>query len=473
MTFSRRPGPRFNRGRVQSTARSLLALFSGGLYFDFRDEAYDGLGQGETITTLTPRLGTGALTGTGTPIVDLVTSIGGRRTIKCVSADSDALEAHWLGALVNGNDTSVTIMARCRIDETGSKTLVGFGNSGSGTINYVEIFQTSTTAPFNSRARDGVGGANVNSGSFGNIGFADHTIAWVRNGTTVTAYLDGVPFGSPATIDVGAITCDQFRWASGGRNVLTPQGCGMQCLAVAPRVLSAAEVLAVHNAWVALDLPATVGTPIVPAGDSLTKGPSSGGYRAALYNWWVANITGDLAFVGTQVSGAFPNNQHEGYASQEIAQIAAHVVAACGSGKAFQPRLVIYWAGTNDINNGGLDPVGDALAAYTTALEDIHTAIVTGDASAQIMVTTLTDYLGFETEVSDFNAGLPAIWDAFDTLHASNTLLRIDLYTALGAAGTSGDWQADGVHLTDAGHAKVRAEITDNHAAFLQSIAAP
>jgi len=478
--YSRRPGARFNRGRIPTGPPADgtplgAGTWANGIYFDFTDAAYEGYGQGDVVTTLTPRIGAGVLTAEGNPSVDIVpTNMGGRRTLLFASADLDALAAHWLATLSNGEDKTFSVLARVRIIENGSRCIAGFGSSASLTQNFCEVFTSSTVGTYNAR-RDSAG-TTVNSGSYGNLLLGtDRTIGMVFDGITATAYRDGVAFGSPATIDVGTIPTDRFRFGATGRSSPTlHSGLAMQNLAITNRALTAGEVLTVHNAWLANDLPPIVGTQFAEVGDSLTKGPASGGYRNPLAAWITANCAPNhLTAVGDQVYGTFTNPRHMGYPSLECAQIITKYVAQVGTGKAYSPKLSIIWMGTNDVNNVPGD-VSAAVASYTTQLTNAHNAAVSSDAAARLMVTTLTDYLGITSDIVAFNtaiAGPGGVWDVFDAAHPSNTLKRLDLYTKLGAAGTSGLWQPDGVHLTDAGHQQVCDEITTKHGAYLISIA--
>lgn len=90
-------------------------------------------------------------------------------------------------------------------------------------------------------------------------------------------------------------------------------------------------------------------TKIMPLGDSITSGVGDAtyksGYRYELYNnLKAANVSFD--FVGSQVGGTFPDNNHEGYPSRTISQIAGYSAKTVPT---YQPDVVLLLAGTNNV----------------------------------------------------------------------------------------------------------------------------
>lgn len=106
---------------------------------------------------------------------------------------------------------------------------------------------------------------------------------------------------------------------------------------------------------------------IMPLGDSITAGYFSGqgGYRKPLRELLEANGV-HIDFVGrsTDRSGDFADPEHEGYSGYTISQIEAKAREAL---KQFAPKIILLFAGTNDIRvNGNNDDPSNPLYWKTT-----------------------------------------------------------------------------------------------------------
>jgi hypothetical protein len=212
---------------------------------------------------------------------------------------------------------------------------------------------------------------------------------------------------------------------------------------------------------VAGDVATPAGGQVYFVGDSLTV---ADGMRKAVYDYYTTHApTLNIDMVGSFSSGSFgPDNQHSGVNGVEIAGVQSRAVSELGTGSPFPDvKLVHVLAGVNDLNNAGAN-VSTILTAYGNMLTAIHNEIVATQSTARIAVTTLMPLQpgsAGETEVVSFNAGLPAVWDAFDAAHPSNTLLRWDLYNAIGGAWASGNY-LDSTHPNATGWATACAHPT-------------
>lgn len=98
-------------------------------------------------------------------------------------------------------------------------------------------------------------------------------------------------------------------------------------------------------------------------------------------------------------------------------------------------RLVLLHAGTNDLST----------TDYTSLLTEIGARLEQhGNPNWRIAVTTIPQIAGSEAGVAAFNAALPAIWDTFEVTYPG-TLLRWDAF----ACNPS---RPDGTHPDDAGY---------------------
>lgn len=203
-------------------------------------------------------------------------------------------------------------------------------------------------------------------------------------------------------------------------------------------------------------------TPMGPAswwelGDSITYGEGQTpveGYRYPLYNWTVANSY-IVTFVGTASTGFWPDPLHDGHPGATI-QDTSNTVAANWGTHVPDANLVILLIGTNNTSDPAYNGPA-AAAAYASLLNQI----ALGHAATNIMVSTIPPRppTFYPLQGNDFNARLPAIWDAFDaTRSASTKLLRADFYTVLLPYGPT-NFVAGDVHPSAVGYGLIAAEI--------------
>jgi lysophospholipase L1-like esterase len=437
------------------------ATWSNGIYLDLRDADYDGIAlQGDALaTTLTPRIGAGVVSHHNGPTWDVAT-IGLRRTLKCLLATTQALEAHWLSALVSGTAKPFTVMMRFQLDVNGTRCIWGFGNVGAGTTKFIEGTTSSTNGTMGVRQTDD--DSLVLSQTGGQLAFAPVVVAWVLTGTQIYQYSDvaGVMTlmaGFPKSLAAGATTVNQFRVATTARSTYgSPTDLHVQCVAITEQQLTQAQIQTVRNSWFADDTPAGSGTIICWYGDSITKGTGDsgeGGFRRYVYNNCVANSKA-VDFQGSLSSGNFAEAQHSGYSSFEIAGVNNRITLELGTGNLYTPKYTVVMAGTNDLNNVGM-PVPQALTDITTLINNLQTRGAQTDATHRIVLASVLDQQDptGSANVASFNAGLPSIIATFNAANPSNQIIFWDAYTEMGAWSSTNF--ADGAHPNSTGYALI------------------
>lgn len=188
-------------------------------------------------------------------------------------------------------------------------------------------------------------------------------------------------------------------------------------------------------------------------GDSITYGKGGtkqAGYRPELATWMVDGCP--VAFTGTAPGPEGAHDGHPGFDLQQIRDVVAHNYSAHQHVGAVS--LIILMAGANNMDTvTPYDPVATP-ALYAALLDDVSVFPET-----RIVVTTVTPHQAAvaEARIVEFNAKLPAIWDAWDARHPGNRLIRADQHRALG-----GVWSAalfsDVVHMNPAGYTKMANE---------------
>jgi hypothetical protein len=378
-------------------------------------------------------------------------------------------EAHWAAAFMSGVKKSGTFGARFRRLASANAFVMGFGASTSAVARFYEFYEAVVGQAYIQK-NDGTvldGSGTLSRMGTTVLGSAVSTIFFTisPDGNTGKLYVNGVQEGADLDLSTlgTSVPINQCRLGNTGRGV--PGGGGLdgysQVYCFSTNTASAAQVLAVHNAWAAGDIPTPAGGQVYFVGDSLTVAE---GMRRAVFDYYSTHVPAlNIDMVGPYSNGTFgPNDQHSGVGGQELATITARAVLELGTGGAYPDvKLVHFLACTNDVNNVGAN-VSAILTAYANSLTSIHNEIVATQPTARIAVTTLPPIqpgVQGEAEAVAFNAGLPAIWDAFDTAHPSNTLLRWDLYTAIGGAWSAG-YYLDTLHPNATGWAVACAHPT-------------
>jgi lysophospholipase L1-like esterase len=142
---------------------------------------------------------------------------------------------------------------------------------------------------------------------------------------------------------------------------------------------------------------------IMPLGDSITYGvgsPSSSSYRAALWNRLAVQAGYAVDFVGSQRSGALPDQDNEGHSGWRIDEIAANIDGWLATS---QPDVVLLHIGTNDMNqNYQVDTAPQRLAALADR-------ILADRPSATVLVAKIVPSLdaGIQGRINTFKAAIP------------------------------------------------------------------
>lgn len=115
------------------------------------------------------------------------------------------------------------------------------------------------------------------------------------------------------------------------------------------------------------------------------------------------------------------------------------------------PSWLIAWAGTNGMTIAG----HTAAQEYADLVTYVQARLVAGWDAEKIVIPTMLPRSGFsETVRGDYNAAIVA-----DAENLGYIVARLDLDDDIGGAGDEANatYFYDGVHLTDAGHARVAA----------------
>lgn len=451
-----------------STVATPLGDAYWSLYFDARD--YEGaLTTGDTVTSpLVPRIGAGDVTPFAGPTVSGgVLGIGNRLAFKTTLTPS-YFEVNWLAALMSGVKKPGTMGVRFRRITAANAIAFGFGKSTSQVNSFYEILEGAVGLA-TMRKNDGVA-ATVQASSTTNLGSQTHDVFFTNDGDTGKLYVDGV---HEATMNIAALTAnvtiDRCRLANSGRQA---PGGGLdgfsQVYVFSTNVASDADVLTVHNAWLADDFPPPSGAQVYFIGDSTTK---LQGMRLATYDYYTTHVPIlSIDMVGSFNDGSFPDNQHSAVNGATLLGINNRVNLELGAGNAFSDVLLVHLlAGVNDLNDPGAN-VPAILTAYQNLVINILTRITGTQPTARCAVTTIQPLqpgTQGEAEVVAFNAGLPAVWNAVDALFPANLLIRWDLYNAIGGAWDGANY-LDSAHPNATGYALACADPTDG---LIQAIA--
>jgi lysophospholipase L1-like esterase len=189
---------------------------------------------------------------------------------------------------------------------------------------------------------------------------------------------------------------------------------------------------------------ATEAVRVMPMGDSLTEVDGSAlGFKGHLLDKLVAGGA-RVDYVGSQVANGPPalkDKNHEGHSGWQNADFEP---TAAGFVSRFQPHVIIYHVGTNDI----WSDVDRAVAI--SRLRAVLTSIYAARPDTHVVLAKIVRMnVGKDAQLQQYNNAIPPLVKDFSTQGR-----RISL-ADLSAALTVADLQADGVHLTDAGHRKM------------------
>lgn len=434
------------------------AFWAPGGYWDLRALVTGEHGSTQTAG-LTSQVSANVISPTAAPTLSSY-GIGGNRCLH-FNATSQYLRCDALAALVTGSDKPWTLAIRYRSTGTGTQALMSAGSSAGATDNFLQV--RSSTLQKTEIRKDAASEATITRTATADQQYDDHVLVVSSNGTTVSAWLDGVADAlDSSALDALSISVDRFVFGALLASSASQYFQGfIQCVAFTSNVAIEADAIALNAAWRAGDFTdqKSESTQIMFSGDSITQGDSgnnAGGFRDWIADYIVSNGL-SLDAVGSRAQGLFPDRQHSAQGGLAIASIASLNVTDLATRN---PSLILNMMGTNNMDDVG--GASAALTAYQTALGDIFTAAVARKSTVRISVTTIlpiqTGQAGWD-QVATFNAGLPAIWDAFDAAHPSNTLIRWDAHAAIGGAWSSTYFGADPVHPNDAGYALLGAAL--------------
>jgi lysophospholipase L1-like esterase len=203
----------------------------------------------------------------------------------------------------------------------------------------------------------------------------------------------------------------------------------------------------------------------MPLGDSITLGVN-GGYRNNLYTGLQQNNCG-VSYVGTQSDRwtRVADKDHEGRPGFTIANIASGVNTWLAS---TQPNIILLMIGTNDTANGYQRENADQIGARHNALiEQLRTArpaawIFVASIPPQSPLVTQPNNTDRAERTRQFNAVIKMNVEA--RVAAGERVRFVDVNSVL----TTADLY-DGIHPTEAAHAKVAQKFLEAMRAALGS----
>lgn len=461
MTFSRRPGVRFNRGRIAVSSGSsappnpaqiitdgtLKIWLQGNLGATTSTSAFDALANQADVAVLA------SLTQGTSARRPKVSTIRGKQGLFHVSASQ-----LWMSGAITGSfassGTGFTVYTASRSSGTGTLTR----SATTGNLTFLQT--TGATWPRNIV----MAGATARTAS--GVITEDEVYsqeAFFNQGSSLQ-YKNGVVQGAASTAGTNAYTGSLF-WGSSA----TPSAyiTGQEFMYVmVTRALTAGERTAME-AWVSYCIDHT-GTQrgVLPLGDSLTQGVNStdgDGWRSLLATYLDSNkLGGKWLFQNGDVRDlAFPQDKHHGVSGDPIANTQTAVNSIMGVGAAYNIPIVCLMIGTNDCRNNGAVYVsgtgpGTTIQAYQDLVTSIDTKITAATGThPRIVVTTVpacnTAQATALANIQDYNSNLVNVaWPALSG--AGIQLHTWDAYTVVGpwSATTFG---ADQFHMNDTGYA--------------------
>jgi len=205
-------------------------------------------------------------------------------------------------------------------------------------------------------------------------------------------------------------------------------------------------------------------TGIMPLGDSITLGVN-GGYRNNLYTGLKQNNCG-VSYVGTQSDPwtRVADKDHEGHSGFTIANIAGSVNAWMAS---TQPDIILLMIGTNDTAWWTAENAGQIGARHDALIEQIRTA----RPNASIFVASIPPQAS--EIIQPNNVDRAVLTQQLNDVIKSNVEARVALgqrvrFVDVNSALTTADLY-DGIHPTEAAHAKVAQKFLEAIRAALGS----
>lgn len=191
---------------------------------------------------------------------------------------------------------------------------------------------------------------------------------------------------------------------------------------------------------------------IMCVGDSITNGLNSanpGGYRAELFDKITRHLTYTPSFVGWQTNGACGDASFWcGLSGERTDECRARTIVQA---PAFQPDIVFLHIGTNDTtqlsSTAGPNTVEMSMGYLNQILDDFRAA----NPNCIVFVCTIIDHQTYGAAVVTYNT---ALLDsvALRADYASDHVLIVDMYDALGAYNTTSWLSGDPTHPREAGY---------------------
>jgi len=209
-------------------------------------------------------------------------------------------------------------------------------------------------------------------------------------------------------------------------------------------------------------------TGIMPLGDSITLGVN-GGYRNNLYTGLRQDNCG-VSYVGTQsdVNTRVAEKRHEGHPRLTIGDIAGSINAWLAS---TQPSIILLMAGTNDTAWWTAENAGQIGARHNALIEQLRSArptawIFVASIPPQSSALIQPNNIDRAALTQQFNAVIRKNVDA--RVAAGQRVRFVDVNSVL----TTADLY-DGIHPTEAAHAKVAQKFLEAIRAALGSAPTP
>lgn len=437
-----------------------------GVYADFR-----GYAPGAVLTgPISPDIGANKLTPVNGPVID-GRGIGGNPAVRFTRTSGQYFRADWLASVVQAGGPFTVIVRARRANRTNVHSLWGAGHSTQSTSDYCEGNFPGGSGNSPTLTRRAIGGSAATITGADGISFDDHTLAWTYDGAGNGAtYVDGVLVSSGSVGNV-ALTPDRFAFASGFRIIAQDFFDGWyQCLAIAPSVLSQADIATVNSTWRADDsIPTSAGPLVYTFGDSILQGGHDtdlpdveGSYR---YEFWEHCRKDGLAVHldgGVLNFGYFPQPWTDAHSGNDVSAVNSSMTTALARPQATALKLAICVVGTNNMVSWAASSANQATikTAYQTLLSNWYAHRAPG---ARLVVSTITMIdptnptaapgidAAQATAADQFNAWLPSAWDSSDATHPTEPVIRLDIHSVI----TDHADQADGVHPTTQGDVKI------------------
>lgn len=480
MSFSRRPGARFNRGRI-ATSRSdnggaafaasmIAATTRTNVYLVSGDVGVNQLTAPNRLTSLTSQGGANNWTTVGATQEPTYTAadatLGGRGTWSGDAAAKYMVNAFNPVAPLTQNYYKLSVVKANSFQLSRAPTTLaaafGFGVVSDSAIRQTAHSMNTTVGP------------NLDFPSL-QWCIVEEAFTGSTNDFTIIGPVDNIASG----VDLGNANPGTLAmFGSNTGTALADASCAFAAMwlgiPTAPeRADMRAKLLARYGSQL---LRTRKVCRVFFVGDSITQGQmatSNDGYKNITFTTYFTGLGYPVFSVGSTTSGTLgPEfNRHGGVPGTTIAGVSTYLLdPATGQLRAGGPlvnsvQFLPLMIGTNDMPTYS---AGVTAAAYRTLLDGIQAAVP----NVRIGVTTIIPQGAgqFNPEAILFNAELPAVWDAFDAANPTRTLIRWDANTAIGGPTWVGANFTDTLHPNNTGHALIGAAAATAFATILNTL---